>query len=119
MVRPYMNEQFEDSCTIASKDTWDQSRQFLAQNQVRQNTFADQFGNFVFPPRFEVRAGDVFEAKIPKVQSEGDAGYNEKHSGRYVISQVGHHMLRDGRAYTKVQTIRSTIQQDDTTSEKS
>ena len=119
MVRPYMNEHFEDSCTIASKDTWDQSRQFLAQNQVRQNTFADQFGNFVFPPRFEVRAGDVFEAKIPKVQSEGEAGYNEKHSGRYVISQVGHHMLSDGRAYTKVQTIRSTIQQDDTTSEKS
>ena len=119
MVRPFMNEQFEDTCEIASKDTWDQSRHFLAQNTVRQNTFADQFGNFVFPPRFEVRAGDVFEAKIPKVQSEGESGYNEKHSGRYVISQVGHHMLSDGRAYTKVQTVRSTIQQDDLTSEKS
>ena len=27
-------------------------------------------------------------------------------------------MFSDGRAYTKVQTFRSTIQQDDTTSEK-
>ena len=35
MVRPYMNEHFEDSCTIASKDTWDQSRQFLLSSSLR------------------------------------------------------------------------------------
>ena len=117
--RPFSNEMFENSCSKASKGQHDQSREYLAQNTARQNTFNDQVGQFVLPPRFEFRAGDTFEAKIPKVESEKGGGYNEKHTGRYVISQVGHHLFNDGRAYTKVQTFRSTIQQDDTTSEES
>ena len=66
-----------------------------------------------------VKAGDVFEAKIPKVNPDQNGGYNEKHSGNYVIKQVGHHLFSDGAAYTKVKTVRSTIQQNDQTSKKS
>ena len=117
--KPYVNEAFEDTCQKAKSNHWDQSRQYLAQNTVRQNTFADQFGNFTLPPRFDIKAGDYFEAKIPKVEGEKSGGYNEKHSGRYIISQVGHHFLNDGKAYTKIQTVRSTIQQDEYSSEKS
>lgn len=118
MWKPYSNEMFENQCTKAKDNEHDQSRRYLAQNNVRQNTFADQFGNFTLPPSFKIRAGDYFEAKIPKVESEGEGGYNEKHSGRYVIKQVGHHILSDGHAYTRVQTIRSTTQQDDSSSQK-
>ncbi|QIN97066.1 hypothetical protein [Synechococcus phage S-H34] len=118
MWKPYSNERFENQCTKAKDNEHDQSRRYLAQNNVRQNTFADQFGNFTLPPSFKIRAGDYFEAKIPKVESEGEGGYNDKHSGRYVIKQVGHHIMNDGHAYTRVQTIRSTTQQDDSSSQK-
>lgn len=117
--RPFSSELFGNDTNKSGKDEWDQSRQFLSQNAVRQNTFADQFGNFTLPPRFDVKAGDVFEAKIPKVNPDQNGGYNEKHSGNYVIKQVGHHLFSDGAAYTKVKTVRSTIQQDDQTSKKS
>ena len=118
MWKPYVNERFENQCTKAKDNEHDQSRRYLAQNNVRQNTFADQFGNFTLPPSFKIRAGDYFEAKIPKVQSEKEGGYNEKHSGRYVIKQVGHHIMNDGHAYTRVQTVRSTTQQDDSSSQQ-
>ena len=118
MWKPYSNEMFENQCTKAKDNEHDQSRRYLAQNNVRQNTFADQFGNFTLPPSFKMRAGDYFEAKIPKVESVSEGGYNDKHSGRYVIKQVGHHIMADGHAYTRVQTIRSTTQQDDSSSQK-
>ena len=119
MWRPFSNEMFENTCTKAQENYWDQSREYLAQNTVRQNTFTDQLGTFTLPPRYEARAGDTIEIKIPRVESEAGAGYNDKHSGRYVIRQVGHHMMSDGRSYTKVKTVRSTIQQDDASSRKS
>ena len=119
LYKPYVNERFSTDCEKSTADQWDQSRRYLAQNAVRQNTFADQKGNFVLPPHFNCRAGDYFTAKLPKVKSEKEGGYNEKHSGRYIIEQVGHHLFNDGRAYTKVKTVRSTIQQDDATSTKS
>jgi len=117
--KPYTNEVFEPGPEKAQDGQWDQSRQYLGQNVVRQNTFTDQAGTFTLPPRFKIRAGDYFEAKIAKVEGEKPGGYNEKHSGRYVIKRVGHHLLSDGRAYTKVHTLRSTIQQDDASSKKS
>lgn len=118
ITKAYCPELFEDSCTKANSNYWDQSRRYLAQNAVRQNTFSDQSGTFVLPPRFEFKAGDVIHIKIAKVESEKGRGYNEKHSGRYVIKQVGFHLLSDGKAYTKIKTVRSTIQQDLYTSEK-
>ena len=119
MFKPYVNEKFEQSCDKAADNTHDQSKRYLSQNTVRQNTFNDQTGDFTLPPQYTIKAGDSIEIKIPKVKSEGESGYNEKHTGRYVIKQVGHHVLNDGRSYTRIQTIRSTIQQDDDTSTKS
>ena len=117
--KPYSNEVYENTCQKAQDNVHDQSREYLAQNVVRQNTFSDQLGTFTLPPRYEARAGDTIEIKIPRVESEEGGGYNEKHSGRYVIRQVGHHMMADGRSYTKLKTVRSTIQQDDATSRES
>ena len=119
ICRPFSNEVYENTCQKAQDNVHDQSREFLAQNIVRQNTFSDQLGTFTLPPRYEARAGDTIEIKIPKVESEEGGGYNEKHSGRYVIRQVGHHFFSDGRSYTKLKTVRSTIQQDDATSRES
>lgn len=117
--RPFANEVYEGTCQTAQENFWDQSREYLAQNIVRQNTFSDQHGSFTLPPRYEFLAGDTIEVKIPKVESEDGGGYNEKHSGRYVIKQVGHHFFADGRSYTKIKTVRSTIQKDDATSRES
>ena len=67
-------------------------------------------------------AGDVFDCKIPKVKDDdgknADGQYDKKHSGQYIIEQVGHHFFQDGKAYTKIKTNRSTIQQNDATSTK-
>ena len=116
MVRSYNNEQHQNSCEKATDNQFDQSREYLAQNTVRQNTANDQTGNFALPPSFTMRAGDAFNIKIPKVESEKGGGTDKKHSGKYIIKQVGHHFFQDGRAYTKITTVRSTTQTDDTNS---
>lgn len=108
--RPFINEKYQPDCARATPDTWDKSRKTLQQNESRQNTYADQKGTFVLPPRFEILAGDWLEVKIPYVESIKGGGYNEKHSGKWVINQVAHHILNDGRAYTKIKVIRSTTQ---------
>ena len=118
MSRPFSNERYENSCEKAQKEKNDQAKQFLAQNQVSQNTFDDQCGTFTLPPQLTIRAGDSLKVRIPKVESEKGQGIDEKHSGKYIIRQVGHHFMNDGRAYTKLTTIRSTVQQDDKTSEQ-
>ena len=120
MWKPYTNERFQQSCEKAKENQWDQSKQYLAQNAARQNTFNDQTGSMVLPPQYTFRAGDTIQVKIGKVKSEigTEGGYDKKHSGRYLIRQVGHHITTDGRAYTKISTVRSTVQQNDDTSEK-
>lgn len=114
--KPYANEVYENTCTKAQENYWDQSRLSTQQNIVRQNTFNDQNGSFTLNPRYEIRPGDFIEVKIPKLQMNNADGYNDKHSGRYIISKVGNHFFADGRSFTKVGTIRSTIQTSDSES---
>ena len=116
IVRHYRNENFEEGDSKAQKDKYDQSRQYLAQNAVRQNTAPDQSGSFTLPPQFDVNAGDQIDVKIAKVDAGKGGGYNKKHSGKYVVKQVGHHIFNDGKGYTKLTTIRSTTQQDESAS---
>ena len=111
--KPYTNEKFMSGCDKAQPNTGDQSRLSLSQNTTRQNTFDDQLGEFTLPPHFEMSAGDTIDVKLSKVESEKEGGYDEKHSGKYVIKALGHHFTVDGRAYTKIATIRSTTQQDE------
>ena len=115
------NQVFYDtaqSCKPAGDDVNDQTRRYLAQNQVNQNTFDDQTGQFILSPQFEMHAGDTFTARIPKVESEGSGGEDEMTTGRYVAKQVAHHIGADDTAYTKVASVRTTIQRDDASSKK-
>ena len=120
--KPYSNQKFQapKQCEPAQPSTGDQSRKYLNQNAGRQNTFSDQTGEFTLSPQFKMRAGDPFECKFAKYKDEdgkySDGGYDRKHSGRYIIQQVGHHFFRGNEGYTKIKTIRSTIQQDDDSS---
>jgi hypothetical protein len=120
MCKPYTNELFGNSCQKEADNTGDQSREYLAQGISRQNTFNDQTGYVTLYPQFEVHAGDIIQLKINKVQSPDTKGTNEneKHSGKYVVKQIGHHFSVDGRAYSKVTTIRSSIQADKQTASK-
>lgn len=118
LYRVFSNERMQNNCEKAADDVWDQSKKFLSQNLVGQNTFDDELGTFTLNPRFKIRAGDTINVKLPKLATVDAGGYDKKHSGRYIIRQVGHHLFSDGRAYTKLSTIRSTIQQDDATSTK-
>ena len=111
------NEKFEEECQPAQKNKYDQSRKCLSQNAVSQNNAPDSLGYFTVPLAPTIRAGDLFECKIYKVVGEGgSAGYDRKQSGKYVIKQVGHHFGGDGRAYTRLNTMRSTKQQNDASS---
>ena len=115
------NQKFTNSCKKAPPLTGDQSRGYINQNAGGQNTFSDQTGVFTFYPQFTFRAGDVLDCQISKVKDEEKAqgGSDKKHSGKYIMQTVGHHFFNSGRAYTKVKTIRSTIQQDEESSVKS
>ena len=111
------NQKFTNECQKAQPLTGDQSRAYLLQNAGRQNTFSDQTGHFTLYPSFSIKAGDTFECKVNKVKGERSQGDpDKKHSGRYVVQAVGHHFFADGTAYTKLKTIRSTIQQNEPTS---
>lgn len=119
--RPIDNQKFNNTCEPAKELTGDQSRAYLQMNAGRQNTFSDQTGFFTLYPQFKFRAGDSFEVELSKYKGEkADGGYDKKHSGKYIIQSVGHHFFAaDAKAYTKIKTIRSTIQQDDASSNKS
>ncbi len=115
--KPNDNQKFTNECEKAQPLHGDQSRAYLNQNAGRQNTFSDQTGYFTLYPTFTMKAGDSFECQLNKVKGEKSQGDpDKKHSGKYVIQAVGHHLFSDGKAYTRIKTIRSTIQQDDTSS---
>jgi len=119
--KPISNQKFTNDCPIALPLTGDQSRGYLQQNSGGQNTFNDQVGMFTFYPHFEFHAGDILDCKISQVKDEENAqgGYDKKHSGKYVMKSVAHTFMGDGRAYTRVATIRSTTQQNEESAAKS
>ena len=120
MCKPYSNDLFGKGCQKEADNTGDQSREYLAQGISRQNTFNDQTGYVTLYPQFKIHAGDLIQLKINKVLTGDTKGNseNEKHSGKYVVKQIGHHFSADGRAYSKITTIRSSIQADKQTASK-
>ena len=119
LMRFHTNEKFERSCDKAKADTGDQSRKFLSQTITRQNTFSDTQGRITLPPQYQMRAGDHINIKIAnlKLSDQDESKYSKKHSGKYLISQVGHHIFRDGTSYTKLAVIRATTQQNEDTTQ--
>ena len=119
-MKPISNQKCTNGCPIAQPLTGDQSRGYLNQNSGGQNTFSDQTGHMTLYPQFQFSAGDVLDCQISKVKDEkSDGGYDKKHSGKYVLQAVAHHFFNEGKAYTKVKTIRSTTQQDEVSAAKS
>ena len=118
MNRLFTNEKFQPECDRAKEDTGDQSRKYLQQTITRQNTFSDKEGRVTLPPQFNMNAGDCIDIKIDKLNlnDQDKQEYQKKYTGKYLISQVGHHIFRDGRSYTKLSLIRTTTQQNDQTS---
>lgn len=112
------NQKFSNECQKAPPDEGDQSRRYLSQDPGMQNCFSDQTGQITLYPQFKMRAGDSIDITLNKVKDEGKADGQEdkKHSGKYVCQQVAHHLFIDGRAYTRVKTVRSTLQQDEASS---
>ena len=110
------NEKFNGECKLEKEvdDSIDQTRKVDAQALKSQNTFGDQHGRFTLAPRFSMRAGDAIDVRIRKtLLGEEESVFDVKHSGLYVIQQVGHHIFADGQAYTKIQTLRALEMQDD------
>ena len=106
------NERANDKskCDKEDDDSIDQQRKTLSQNIVRENTFDEVSATFTLCPQFVMRAGDTISVKIQKVTTDDsqDRQPNKRHSGEYIIRQVGHHINADGHAYTKLNTLRST-----------
>lgn len=118
LMKPFTNDKFSKDCKVTKNDTGDQSRLSLGQSISRQNTFNDQTGTFTLYPQLKICAGDIIEIKINKVKSPDGKGSGEdrKHSGKYVVKQIGHHFGSDGRGYSKITTIRSSTQIDKSSS---
>ena len=112
LVRFLTNEKYKNSCEREKVDTGDQSRRYLSQTVSKQNTFCDTHGRITLAAQYNVRAGDKIDIKIYKIQYEGtDKEPQTKHSGKYLVSQVGHHFFRDGYSYTKLALIRENSKQ--------
>ena len=117
VFRLFSNERFEPDCKKAQSDTGDQSRKNLTQTIANQNRFSDTQGRVTLPPNFKLHAGDKISLKINKIDNPGNPSkHSEKQSGKYLISQVGHHIFRDGKAYTNLALIRTSNQQNEQTS---
>jgi hypothetical protein len=118
IVKMFANEKFKKDCQKEVRDTGDQSRMYLSQTIAKQNTFSDTHGRITLPARYDIRAGDLIDIKIYKLKYEStDEQPQEKHSGIYMISQVGNHFFRNGYSYTKLALIRTNIQQDEGTAQ--
>ena len=111
-MKMFSNETFNNSCQREKKDVGDQSRKYLSQTISRQNNFSDTHGRITLPAQYNIRAGDLIDINIYKIQYQGtDKEPQAKHSGKYLVSQVGHHFFRDGYSYTKLALIRDTNRQ--------
>lgn len=121
------NEKMNGECKLDKEndDEKDQTRKVSCQSLKSQTTFDDQHGRFTLAPRFSMRAGDAIDVKIRKFligagEGEEESAIDRKHSGMYIIQQVGHHIFADGKAYTKIQSLRTlTDQTDDSANEPS
>ena len=112
VVKMFANEKFNNTCKKELRDKGDQSRMYLSQTITKQNTFSDTHGRITLPAQYNIRAGDLIEIEIYKLQLGGtDLEPQKKHSGKYLISQVGHHFLRNGYSYTKLALIRTNTEQ--------
>jgi hypothetical protein len=116
--RIYDNDRMEPGCEKAAANKYDQSRLSIQQGASRMNSFSDQHGRVTLPPQFHIRSGDTINLNITKTSSSDALGEtNKKHSGKYVVKQISHHIHADGKAYSQISTIRSVTQQDDASSE--
>ena len=115
--RVFSNESHQQSCEKANPNVGDQSKLNTSQSYARENTFDDSQGTMSLYPQFDFRAGDTLTAKMAKVQGEFQGGYDNKHTGKYVIKEVTHSFRVDSKGYTKIGVIRSTTQQDDSSSQ--
>lgn len=108
-VKPFTNDKFAKKCDKAKPNTGDQSRDYMCQNNSRQNTFNDQTGHMTMYPQFNIHAGDIVEANINKTQTnQKNKMPHDKHSGKYVVKQILHHIEMNGKAYSKITILRST-----------
>lgn len=118
IVKMFSNEKFKNACEKEDVDKGDQSRKYLSQTISRQNTFNDTHGRITLPAQYNIRAGDMIDITIHKIQyTDTSKEPQKKHSGKYLISQVGHHFFRNGYSYTKLALIRDNKRQDEGTSQ--
>jgi len=107
----YSSELHEPKCKKAQPHVWDQTRKSTQQGVAKQNAFTDKHGRITLPPQFDMRAGDTIDIKITKASpNDSPGGFDPNTSGTYIIHQVGHHILNNGRAYTKLAILRSIDQ---------
>ena len=109
LVRNFTNDKWSQECEKHPPNDGDQSRDYLAQNNSRQNTFNDQSGKLIMYPQFNMRAGDTIDISIGKYDSgSGDNMPHEKHSGKYVIKQMVHMIEVGSKSYSQATVLRAT-----------
>lgn len=110
----FSNERFMNDCNKAQSQKYDLRKKYTMQSPGGENTSDDSQGTVTLYPSCKIRAGDQITLKINKVN---DTQYDKKTSGKYICSEVAHHFNNnDATAYTRVSVIRSSKQQDDSSS---
>jgi hypothetical protein len=113
------NERFSNSCTKTPDNTHDQCLINLQQSTGILNNFHDNVCQLSMPVRPDLHVGDTIDLQIYKVSQKSESEKDEKLSGSWIISAIGHHaQIESSGAYSRLTCIRSINQIDEAEASK-
>jgi hypothetical protein len=82
--------------------------EILRQSYMRYNNLFSTKLSIAIPGDFEIRAGDLIHCDFPEVSSSTTKLVSEKVSGVYLVSDLCHHITKNG-CYTRLNLVRDSI----------
>lgn len=86
----------------------------IRQSLMRYNSLFAIKLSIVIPGDFSLRAGELIHCDFPEVSSDKLKTYSRKKSGIYMISDLCHHITKNG-SYTRLNLVRDSIGRKSTT----
>ena len=118
-ARTLSNERFNQECHRETYNSVDQSLRTIQQEAGTINNITDGMCRFTTPSRTDVSVGDKVDLSIYETSHESDQELDKKYSGKWIVSGVAHHFLREtNSAYSRITCLRSTNQVDEGSAEK-
>jgi len=101
-----------DQCAAEQSNSKDTKLKTMQQTAGTYASFQDNICQYTLPIRQDINAGDRIKTQIYEAGVDSAGRKDEKYSGEWIVSSVGHHISLDpGAAYTRLTCIRPTDKQ--------